>query len=98
MQSSLGVFIDNHDNKRYLNEEGRTKKSLENASIFTIFFEGIPVLYYGDEQYFNGGDDPLNREPLWGHYDENSPLYIEFSKANKIRKNKQIWETKLEDF
>ncbi len=93
----LGVFIDNHDNRRYLYEEGRTKKSLENASIFTIFFEGIPVLYYGDEQYFDGGDDPNNREPLWGHYNETT-LYTEFSKANAIRKNKTIWETELEDF
>ena len=96
--SILGVFIDNHDNKRYLNEEGRTKRSLDNASIFTIFFEGIPVLYYGDEQYFDGGDDPLNREPLWGHYNTSNTLYVEFSKANKIRKNKKIWETALENF
>ena len=94
----LGVFIDNHDNRRFLNEYKDRKKSLENASIFTVFFEGIPVLYYGDEQYFDGGVDPENREPLWGHYNKTSTLYIEFSKANKIRKNKKIWETKLENF
>ena len=93
----LGVFIDNHDNKRYLNE-GRSVKSLENASIFTVFFEGIPVLYYGDEQYFKGGDDPENREPLWGHYDKTSTLYQEYAAANKIRKGKEIWKTKLDDF
>ena len=90
----LGVFIDNHDNKRYLNE-GRSKESLENAGVFTIFFEGIPVWYYGDEQYFNGGDDPNNREPLWGHYNKESKLYILLSKSNKIRKGKKIWNTEL---
>ena len=93
----LGVFIDNHDNTRYLNET-KNKKSLDNASVFTVFFEGIPVLYYGDEQYFTGGVDPENREPLWGHYDKTSPLYIKYALSNKIRKGKKIWETELENF
>ena len=93
----LGVFIDNHDNTRFLNETNN-KKSLDNASVFTVFFEGIPVLYYGDEQYFTGGVDPENREPLWGHYDKTSPLYVKYSLSNKIRKGKKIWETKLENF
>ena len=93
----LGVFIDNHDNTRYLNET-KNKKSLDNASVFTVFFEGIPVLYYGDEQYFTGGVDPENREPLWGHYYKTSPLYIKYALSNKIRKGKKIWETELENF
>ena len=93
----LGVFIDNHDNTRYLNET-KNKKSLDNASVFTVFFEGIPVLYYGDEQYFTGGVDPENREPLWGHYNKTSPLYIKYALSNKIRKGKKIWETELENF
>jgi len=25
---------------------------------FTLFFTGIPIVYYGDEQGFNGGGDP----------------------------------------
>jgi alpha-amylase len=28
-------------------------------------YDGIPVVYYGQEQYFKGKDDPANREPLW---------------------------------
>ena len=91
----LGVFIDNHDNNRYLNDS-RTKESLDNAGVFSILFEGIPVWYYGDEQYFHGGADPNNREPLWGHYNKTSNLYILLSKSNKIRKGKKIWETELE--
>ncbi len=27
--------------------------------------DGIPCLYYGTEQDFNGGNDPANREDLW---------------------------------
>ena len=95
----LGVFIDNHDNTRYLNDTNKSRESLENASVFTIFFEGIPVLYYGDEQYYTGGVDPYNREPLWwSNFDETSPLYIKFALSNKIRSKKNIWETQLENF
>ena len=38
------------------------------TSIFKFYFilAGIPIIYYGDEQSFNGGDDPYNREPLFG--------------------------------
>ena len=62
----LGVFIGNHDNPRFLYPpDGRTKKQLDNASVFSVFWEGIPVLYYGDEQYYEGGGDPGCREALW---------------------------------
>ena len=42
----LGVFVENHDNPRFLNMCGDRKK-FKNASIFSLFFEGIPVYYYG---------------------------------------------------
>ena len=50
----LAVFVENHDNPRFLNLCGDRKK-FKNASIFSLFFEGIPVYYYGGEQYFAGG-------------------------------------------
>jgi len=31
-----------------------------------MILAGIPIIYYGDEQGFNGGADPQNREPIWG--------------------------------
>lgn len=37
--------------------------------------QGIPIIYYGTEQGFNGYNDPHNRESLWPHYDTNSDLY-----------------------
>lgn len=91
----LGVFIDNHDNSRFMYDYPNKKKGLDNASVLMVLFEGIPVQYYGDEQYFNGGADPNNREPLWGHYDTEGTLYVLISKSNKIRKGKKIWETEL---
>ena len=94
----LGVFIGNHDNPRFLYPpDGRTKKQLDNASVFSVFWEGIPIIYYGDEQYFNGGGDPGCREALWeSGYETNTPLYQYYRQALNIRKKKEIWDKDLE--
>ena len=61
-------------------------KKFKNASVFSLLFEGIPIYYYGGEQFFNGGADPNNREVLWGHYDTSSEMYVALAAANKVRK------------
>lgn len=38
---------------------------LRNAFVFLFTEQGIPCVYYGDEQGFEGGNDPANREDLW---------------------------------
>jgi glycosidase len=38
---------------------------LKNAFVFLFTEQGIPCVYYGDEQGFEGGNDPANREDLW---------------------------------
>ena len=62
-----GIWLGNHDKPRFLYEcnSSYKQKALRNAIIFTLFYEGIPMFYYGDEQYFNGGSDPQNREVLF---------------------------------
>ena len=92
--SILGVFVENHDNPRFLNMCGDRKK-FKNASIFSIFYEGIPVYYYGGEQYFAGGADPNNREVLWNNMDRSSDLYKALGAANKVRKEKRTYEKEL---
>jgi alpha-amylase len=76
--SVLGNFIDNHDVKRFLNEQsGRTPNLLvsiyllldiallKNALTYVMMAEGIPIVYQGTELLFDGGDDPRNRESMW---------------------------------
>lgn len=41
----------------------------------TLTSVGIPIIYYGSEQYFNGGQDPYDREPMWNSFNRNSDLY-----------------------
>ena len=55
-------------------DEIRDRK-LNNALVFLLTEEGIPCIYYGDEQGFEGGNDPANREDLWptGYVQEPTP-------------------------
>jgi alpha-amylase len=62
--SVLGTFLDNHDQKRFLNVRSDLSV-LRNALAFMFFTDGIPILYYGTEAAFAGGNDPNNREALW---------------------------------
>lgn len=89
--TALGVFVDNHDNARFLNFQRNTNR-FKNALAFSIFSQGIPFVYYGSEQGFNGGNDPYNREVLWTSMNQNSDLY-KFVKATVgARKSHAIWD------
>jgi len=90
--SVLGTFLDNHDNPRFLSFQ--SDLTLYKAGlIYTLFSNGIPIVYYGTEQGFKGGADPNNREPLWptGFPTSSSPLYTFLSKAISWRKKYQVW-------
>lgn len=81
---TLVNFIDNHDVARFLYNgagvepfpEGRDRYvALKNALLFLLTEDGIPCIYYGTEQGFEGGNDPANREPMWdGNPTMNPPL------------------------
>ena len=62
---ALGVFVDNHDNPRFLNRYSNNKTGLKQAEVFALTSRGIPFTYYATEQYYAGGADPKNRESLW---------------------------------
>jgi len=63
-------FIDNHDVARFLfNLRDRDPQTridlLHNVLLFVMAAQGVPCLYYGTEQAFEGGNDPANRERMW---------------------------------
>ena len=89
-----GNWIDNHDNPRFLNV-CNDKKLFRNAIIFNLFYEGIPMFYYGDEQYFSGGSDPNNRENMFGYHYTNSDVYQMLKIANEVRKNQKAYDEKF---
>lgn len=58
----------------------------KNAVAFTIMADGIPIIYAGQEQHYNGGSDPYNREAVWlSGYDTNKDLYKLIATGNAIR-------------
>ena len=83
-------WADNHDNPRFLNW-CNDKRLFRNALIFYFFYEGIPTFYYGDEQYFNGGNDPNNRENMFGFHDTQSEVYKMMKIANDVRRNYKVY-------
>ena len=91
----LGVFVENHDNPRFLYRCNKDKDKFKNAIVFSILWEGIPVFYYGGEYFYEGGDDPLNREILWDHMGNKSEMIDILSITNSLRKNYKIWELDL---
>ena len=58
-------FLDNHDLPRFL-FENPDPAVLRSALMYLMTWDGIPCLYYGTEQLFNGGVDPKNREDMFG--------------------------------
>ena len=85
----LGNFLDNHDNDRFFHNYNNIN-NLNGALIFTLFYKGIPIVYYGDEQQFGGGHNPNNREPLWTHMKTSAPVYQVLKRAIRARKNYEV--------
>jgi len=94
--TQLVTFLDNHDQPRFLaaeNARGEVAR-LRQALVFLYSAVGIPCLYYGTEQGFNGGADPFNREDMvqrspagrpTDHFNPNHPLYRFIQRLHEIR-------------
>lgn len=83
--SLFGSFVENHDQVRfpYRNEDMALAK---NVYALAMLRDGIPIVYYGQEQHYDGGVVPSNREALWlGGYDTLSELYGWIQQTIKVR-------------
>jgi len=88
--ASLGNFIDNHDNSRFLFSQS-SFTLYKNALAAMLFNVGIPIVYYGTEQGYRGGNDPANRESLWPNFNTNSELYTFLRTLISARKAYAVW-------
>ena len=70
-------FIDNHDFPRFLSLDN-DRNALHEALAVVMTIPGIPIVYYGTEQYLHndtqGGGDPYNR-PMMSSFDTTTPAY-----------------------
>ncbi len=57
-------LLDSHDIHRFftLLQEDVNRQLMAQGAL--IFYLGSPMLYYGDEVFMTGGQDPLNRRPM----------------------------------
>lgn len=46
---ALGLFVDNHDNARFLHNHSGKNNQLRAATVFSLTGRGIPFVYYGTE-------------------------------------------------
>ena len=65
---TLVTFIGNHDDKRFMSEEGSNPAKLKAAFSLLLTLRGIPQIYSGDEIAMPGGDDPDNRRDFPGGF------------------------------
>ncbi|TFY68038.1 hypothetical protein EVJ58_g1250 [Rhodofomes roseus] len=84
---TAGSFLENQDNPRFQSittDQGLVK----NAMSWPFIQDGIPILYYGQEQGYTGGGDPANREALWlsGYVTQEKPLLQLVTSLNAARK------------
>ncbi|KAG1868733.1 glycoside hydrolase family 13 protein [Suillus tomentosus] len=91
----LGNFIENQDIPRWANISV-DPQSLYNAMVFNFMTDGIPIVYYGQEQGFSGNTDPYNREAMWPSKYANSTTYQLITTLNQFRNflvNNTQWAT-----
>ena len=65
---TLVTFIGNHDDRRFLSEEGSDPAKLKAAFSLLLTLRGIPQIYSGDEIAMPGDNDPDNRRDFPGGF------------------------------
>src|ERR1022692_148467 len=98
-QMRLVTFLDNHDQPRFLSAANANNNTdrLKVALAFLYTARGIPCLYYGTEQAFNGGNDPYDREDMFAgqfeqgpslgdNFNMTHPLFQWVAKLNNLRR------------
>lgn len=55
-------LLDSHDIERFFNTVDFDKNRLLSAMAVMMFYQGNPMIYYGDEIFMDGKQDPYNRK------------------------------------
>ena len=110
-----GTFIDNHDQIRSLvrlsklgvTDETERRQRMDLATVLLMTVRGIPIIYYGDEQYLayyndnhstapadinSDDDDPWNRPGL-NRWDQETPAFKIIKTLSRLRKRSPaVWQ------
>ncbi|KAK7461278.1 hypothetical protein VKT23_008454 [Stygiomarasmius scandens] len=82
-----GSFVENHDQPR-IQSKTSDDALVKNAMTWPFINDGIPIIYQGQEQGYQGGADPANREALWlsDYVTGDKPLLTHVTTLNAARK------------
>jgi glycosidase len=82
--NDLVTFFDNHDQPRIMSQ-GADKMAVKEAISFLLTCRGVPVVYYGDEQYLYSDTDrgavPYNRNGMTSFGSTDATLLIQYLAA-----------------
>ncbi|MEK5491781.1 alpha-amylase family glycosyl hydrolase [Paenibacillus sp. FSL R7-0297] len=76
------IFLDNHDMSRFTRDSDPLLTDL--ALVLLLTSAGLPVVYYGTEQYMSGGDDPGNRA-MMSSFSRETTAYRLVAQLNRLR-------------
>jgi glycosidase len=80
-------FLDNHDMERFSGVDSVwSYEHTDMALAVLLTSRGVPLIYYGTEQYMIGGNDPDNRKPMTA-FDKTTDAYNIIQKLAPLRKN-----------
>ncbi|GAA0662427.1 alpha-amylase family glycosyl hydrolase [Natronoarchaeum mannanilyticum] len=80
-------FIDNHDMARFAGEDELwSAANTDMALAVLLTSRGVPLIYYGTEQYMTGGGDPTNRKPM-ETFDRSTNAYGIIQKLSDLRQS-----------
>jgi glycosidase len=96
-RNRLVTFLDNHDQPRLLSrsEANNNLDRLRLALVFLYTSQGVPCLYYGTEQGFDGETDPNDREDMFaGQFEQGPSLGDNFNMTHPLF----LWVARLNNF
>ncbi|PQE16480.1 Acid alpha-amylase protein [Rutstroemia sp. NJR-2017a BBW] len=82
----LATFMENHDMPRFTHDTSSDIAVVKNAMAWTLLTDGVPIIYYGQEQSFSGDGDPGSRELMWMSRYTTTPLYEYIALLNHVRR------------
>ncbi|KAJ3768703.1 glycoside hydrolase family 13 protein [Lentinula raphanica] len=90
--SLLGSFMENHDNARMASISSDTAILKTAAALTILSGNGIPLVFYGQEQMSTGTSAPQNRQALWltGYPTGSDKLYTYFATLNTFRNHVSV--------
>ncbi|HLL70425.1 MAG TPA: alpha-amylase family glycosyl hydrolase [Pyrinomonadaceae bacterium] len=86
----LVVMTSNHDVRRVASTEGMTLEGSMLHHAFLLSVRGIPQLYYGEEIFMEGGDDPDNRRDFPGGW--NGDARSAFERSGRTEREQRMYE------